>query len=57
MYVVGQLGGGGLERQLWYLLSVLDCDVYRPSVVYVQKLWELGVPHTRSSAPMVLRHA
>ncbi len=51
-YVVGQLGGGGLERQLWYLLSTMDREAYRPGVavwdydpnaVHVHKLQNLGV--------------
>ncbi len=33
MYVVGQLGIGGLERQLYYLLSRLDYHRYQPAVV------------------------
>lgn len=53
LYVVGQLGGGGLERQLWYLLSAMDRAIYRPGVVvwnyrdrdpYGARLGALGVP-------------
>jgi glycosyltransferase involved in cell wall biosynthesis len=33
LYVVGQLGLGGLERQLYYLLANLDHARYRPAVV------------------------
>jgi len=38
LYVVGQLGLGGLERQLYYLLASLDCTRYRPAVV----VWNLN---------------
>jgi glycosyltransferase involved in cell wall biosynthesis len=33
LYLVGQLGRGGLERQLWYLLKTMNRDRYRPEVV------------------------
>lgn len=33
LYVVGQLGLGGLERQLYYLLASLDHARYQPAVV------------------------
>lgn len=38
LYVVGQLGLGGLERQLYYLLASLDHARYRPAVV----IWNLN---------------
>lgn len=38
LYVVGQLGLGGLERQLYYLLSNLDRARYQPAVV----VWNLN---------------
>lgn len=38
LYVVGQLGLGGLERQLYYLLANLDHARYRPAVV----VWNLN---------------
>lgn len=38
LYVVGQLGLGGLERQLYYLLASLDHTRYRPAVV----VWNLN---------------
>ena len=38
LYVVGQLGLGGLERQLYYLLANLDHGRYRPAVV----VWNLN---------------
>lgn len=53
LYVVGQLGSGGLERQLYLLLRTLDRDRYRPEVVvwnfredatYLQPLRALDVP-------------
>lgn len=53
LYLVGQLGGGGLERQLYYLLRAMDRATYRPVVavwsahgdgVYAQRIGELGVP-------------
>lgn len=37
LYVVGQLGLGGLERQLYYLLANLDRVRYQPTVV----VWNL----------------
>jgi glycosyltransferase involved in cell wall biosynthesis len=37
LYVVGQLGIGGLERQLYYLLSQLDHATYQPAVA----IWSL----------------
>lgn len=53
LYLVGQLGGGGSERQLWYLLQVMDRERYRPAVavwnfsekdVFVRRIRELDVP-------------
>jgi glycosyltransferase involved in cell wall biosynthesis len=53
LYVVGQLGAGGLERQLYLLLRAMDRDRYRPEVVvwnfraediYVGRIRELGIP-------------
>jgi glycosyltransferase involved in cell wall biosynthesis len=53
LYVVGQLGPGGLERQLCYLLQTIDRERYMPAVavwnfneneVYVCRLRALGVP-------------
>jgi glycosyltransferase involved in cell wall biosynthesis len=38
-YVVGQLGIGGLERQLYYLLSHLDHTTYRPALA----IWNLNI--------------
>lgn len=38
LYVVGQLGLGGLERQLYYLLANLDRTRYQPAVV----VWSLN---------------
>jgi glycosyltransferase involved in cell wall biosynthesis len=38
LYVVGQLGLGGLERQLYYLLKNLDRAGYQPAVV----VWNLN---------------
>lgn len=52
MYLVGQLRAGGLERQLFYLLSTLDRKRYRPAVLvwrykdsdrYVGPIRSLGV--------------
>jgi glycosyltransferase involved in cell wall biosynthesis len=53
LYVVGQLGAGGLERQLYLLLRTFDRDRYMPHVVvwnfnpddtYVSLIEKLGVP-------------
>jgi glycosyltransferase involved in cell wall biosynthesis len=53
LYVVGQLGPGGRERQLWYLLRGLDRERYRPAVAvwryrreeaFVPRIEALGVP-------------
>jgi glycosyltransferase involved in cell wall biosynthesis len=53
LYLVGQLGPGGLERQLCYLLQAIDRKRYRPAVavwnfhendVYVPRLRALGIP-------------
>ena len=53
LYLVGQLGSGGLERQLYLLLQLMDRDRYRPEVVvwnfsegdcYVEPIRTLGVP-------------
>jgi len=61
VYVVGQLGAGGLERQLCLLLQGMDRDRYRPEVVcwsvagndpYVLRLEQLGVPLHRFTAGM-----
>ena len=60
LYVVGQLHTGGLERQLVYLLRVLDRDRYRPVVavwhydendVRIPEVRALGVPIYAMSAP------
>jgi len=53
LYVVGQLGLGGLERQLYYLLANLDHARYQPAVVvwnlnpndkYYRDIEELKIP-------------
>jgi glycosyltransferase involved in cell wall biosynthesis len=53
LYLVGQLGCGGAERQLCYLLHYMDREVYSPGVVvlnysvddiYVGELHAMGVP-------------
>jgi glycosyltransferase involved in cell wall biosynthesis len=53
LYVVGQLGAGGLERQLYLLLQCMDRERYRPAVVvwsfrhndtYVAHIQKLGIP-------------
>jgi glycosyltransferase involved in cell wall biosynthesis len=42
LYVIGQLGGGGSERQLYLLLQAMDRQRYRPHVV----VWSLGSDRT-----------
>jgi glycosyltransferase involved in cell wall biosynthesis len=53
LYIVGQLGVGGYERQLYYLLRTIDRARYRPVVAvwnfhedapYTAQLRSLGVP-------------
>src|SRR6266404_6688011 len=53
LYVVGQLGPGGLERQLYLLLQTVDRERYQPEVVvwnyheddtYVEPLRTLNIP-------------
>jgi glycosyltransferase involved in cell wall biosynthesis len=53
LYLVGQLGWGGLERQLYHLLHTMDRERYRPAVVvwcpceddiYAPQIRALGVP-------------
>ena len=53
VYIVGQLGAGGAERQLVYLLRTMDRERYMPAVVvwnfsesdpYVGRIRALGVP-------------
>jgi glycosyltransferase involved in cell wall biosynthesis len=53
LFLVGQLGIGGLERQLYYLLEGMNRTRYRPAVVgwnsrssdgYGPKIQSLGVP-------------
>ncbi len=53
LYVVGQLSRGGLERQLYYLITGMDRTKYRPAIVvwnsgssggYMSQLRALGVP-------------
>ena len=53
LYLLGQLGPGGSERQLWNLLKAMDRDRYQPAVVvwnyqkdetYVSRIKQLGVP-------------
>jgi len=52
LYLVGGLGPGGLERQLYYLLKAMDRERYKPMVVvwnyrendlYVRQIRDLGV--------------
>jgi glycosyltransferase involved in cell wall biosynthesis len=53
LYLVGQLCAGGLERQLYYLLSAIDRQRYAPVVAvwtfrgdefYIDQLRDMGVP-------------
>lgn len=53
LYLVGQLGSGGMERQLYYLLHAMDRERYQPAVavwnfseqdVYTPRIRALGVP-------------
>jgi glycosyltransferase involved in cell wall biosynthesis len=53
LYIVGQLGSGGLERQLCYILENIDRERYRPELVvwnfrgddtYVPHIRKLGIP-------------
>jgi glycosyltransferase involved in cell wall biosynthesis len=53
LYLIGQLGPGGSERQLYYLLRTMDRKRYQPAVavwnfseddVYVAQVRGLGVP-------------
>jgi glycosyltransferase involved in cell wall biosynthesis len=53
LYLIGQLGVGGYERQLYYLLQALDRQSYRSAVVvwgsarsspYVSRITALGIP-------------
>jgi glycosyltransferase involved in cell wall biosynthesis len=53
LYLVGQLGIGGSERQLCYLLQAMDRERYKPAVVvwnyspddvYTKEITDLGVP-------------
>jgi glycosyltransferase involved in cell wall biosynthesis len=53
LYLVGKLGLGGLERQLYYLLHSMDRERYKPAVAvwrfdecdpYVPQIRALGVP-------------
>jgi len=53
LYLVGQLGPGGLERQLYYLLKAMDRERFKPAVVvwnyssedtYVAPIRALDVP-------------
>ena len=52
LFLVGGLGPGGLERQLYYLLKAMDRERYKPMVVvwsyreddfYVRQIRDLGV--------------
>jgi glycosyltransferase involved in cell wall biosynthesis len=72
LYVVGQLGLGGLERQLFYLIQSMDRERYKPAVVvwsnshdahYIQEIIALNVPvlalgskKTRSAKLRALRN-
>lgn len=66
LYLVGQLGPGGLERQLYSLLKAMDRKYYLPHVavwnfrehdVYVSQVRPLGVPlHSISVAlPRIIK--
>jgi glycosyltransferase involved in cell wall biosynthesis len=53
LYLVGQTGGGGLERQLYHLLQTIDRERYRPAVavwnpceddIYGPRIRALGIP-------------
>ena len=50
LYVVGQLGCGGLERQLYYLFEAMDRDRYHPELV----VWNSSEMHIYSSAIQAL---
>ncbi len=59
LYIVGQLGAGGLERQIYFLLQGMDRNCYKPEVVvwnfnedetYVPRLRALNVPMHSLSA-------
>lgn len=61
LYLVGQLGVGGYERQLYNLLRVLDRELYRPAVAvwgatnmstYVSQIQALGIPVYRFRAEL-----
>ena len=63
LYLVGQLGAGGLERQLYLLLRSMDRVRFRPEVIvwnfhveetYVRIIRELGVP-LHSFPPLITR--
>lgn len=53
LYIIGQLGLGGYERQLYYLLQTIDRQRFRPAVAvwnsahvngYASKIRALGIP-------------
>jgi glycosyltransferase involved in cell wall biosynthesis len=61
LYLVGQLGSGGLERQLCYILGNIDRERYRPELVvwnfrdgdtYVPFVRDLRIPLHRLSGGM-----
>jgi glycosyltransferase involved in cell wall biosynthesis len=61
LYLIGQLGVGGYERQLYYLLQALDRQSYRSAVVvwgsahcspYVSRITALGIPVYSFSDPV-----
>lgn len=66
LYLIGQLGPGGAERQLYYLLEVMDRKRYQPAVavwnfseqdVYASRIRALGVPlYTFSDAGSAAVH-
>jgi glycosyltransferase involved in cell wall biosynthesis len=65
LYLVGQLGPGGLEQQLCYLLQVMNRQRYQPAVVvwnfdeadvHVPQIRALGVPlYSLPNTPSVLK--
>ena len=65
LYLIGQLGPGGLERQLYYLLQSMDRERYRPEVVvwsfreddtYMSHIRKLGVPLHSFPSTLSRRH-
>jgi glycosyltransferase involved in cell wall biosynthesis len=54
IFVIGQLGIGGAERQLYYLIKRLDPNKYLPSLIILSDLAEMGQEFEQLEIPIYI---